>query len=552
MSRSGQTFDLFAAAIAAVTPIADGDATKRLVTPAHSLQSPPTRLQLVPAAPIDVASSKPVTRFWLAIHLPRWSLNALQVQMVRPLPLVVIAAGSQQQVHACNEAAESFGIEPGMSLKAAYALNSEIHALNRDPQREQLELERLAEWAGRFTPRVSIEPPDGVLLEVKGSLRLFGGARALYERVFAELQDRGIHAQLSMAPTATAALCFARQPHAELCIVRSFEELRVRLASLPVTHLRWSAMTQQLLYSMGVYTVGDCQRLPRDGLARRIGAALLNELDQLVGLVPHARRHFVPRERFVTRFDFEMEVAEVARLEYGLQPMLEQLEQFLRTRQAAVQVFKLKLYAHARAQSDPMPPIVVRFAALAWTRAQMWTVLQERLSRVSLSAPVLSMRLYSSALMPLHEGIHCGDFFIRPADRDSQRALRLVERLRARLGEQAVYGLSLAADHRPELAWQKDPNPIFASDKTTQAESPSARPLWLLAPPQAMHVVQARPYYHGLVEFEQGPERIESGWWDGHDVTRDYYIVRSVIGQRLWIYRERQAPHTWFLHGLFS
>jgi protein ImuB len=89
-------------------------------------------------------------------------------------------------------------------------------------------------------------------------------------------------------------------------------------------------------------------------------------------------------------------------------------------------------------------------------------------------------------------------------------------------------------------------------DKKATAVPHALRPIWLLAAPQAMTVVQARPYYHGPVQFERGPERIESGWWDGCDVTRDYYIVRSAGGQRLWVYRERQAPHGWFLHGLFS
>jgi protein ImuB len=550
MPSTGQTSDLFSAA-EAIKPLA-GDAVQPLVRPARSPESPPTKLRLTPAPPANTAGKKRVTQFWLAIHLPRWSLNALQVQTIHPAPLVVVApAGSQQQVHACNAAAENIGIACGMSLKAAYALSNELQTLVRDPQREQLELERLAEWAGRFTPRVSVEPPDGVLLEVKGSLRLLGGAHALYERVFAELLTRSIHAQLSMAPTAIAALCLARQPHTELCIVRNFETLRVSLASLSIAHLRWPAATQQLLYAMGVQTVSDCQRLPRAGLARRIGAPLLTELDQLTGRAPQVRRHFVARERFVARYDFEMEVTAVECLEYGLQPMLEQLERFLRTRQAAIQAFKLTLHAHARTQSVAMP-MVVRFATLAWTQAQMWAVLKERLSRVSLAAPVLSMRLYSSALMPLHEGIHGGDLFTRPMERDPQRALRLVERLRARLGEQAVYGLSLVADHRPELAWRKNSHLAFTSDKKAHAAPQSSRPMWLFAAPQALQVVRARPYYHGPVQFEQGPERIESGWWDGRDVTRDYYIVRSTNGQRLWIYRERQAPHAWFLHGFFS
>ena len=38
-----------------------------------------------------------------------------------------------------------------------------------------------------------------------------------------------------------------------------------------------------------------------------------------------------------------------------------------------------------------------------------------------------------------------------------------------------------------------------------------------------------------------GPERIESGWWDGHPVVRDYFVAGNAAQAVLWIYRERLA-----------
>jgi protein ImuB len=48
------------------------------------------------------------------------------------------------------------------------------------------------------------------------------------------------------------------------------------------------------------------------------------------------------------------------------------------------------------------------------------------------------------------------------------------------------------------------------------------------------------------------PERIETGWWDGIEIARDYYTAIDIHGVRLWIFRERAAPHRWFLHGVFG
>ena len=51
--------------------------------------------------------------------------------------------------------------------------------------------------------------------------------------------------------------------------------------------------------------------------------------------------------------------------------------------------------------------------------------------------------------------------------------------------------------------------------------------------------------------LEQGPERIESGWWDGKGIARDYYIVRRTGGARLWVFQERRT-RCWYLHGVFA
>ena len=87
---------------------------------------------------------------------------------------------------------------------------------------------------------------------------------------------------------------------------------------------------------------------------------------------------------------------------------------------------------------------------------------------------------------------------------------------------------------------------------------PVSRPLWLLAEPQPLDGGD-QPRYEGVLELEEGPECIESGWWDGKDIARDYYIARNAAGLRLWVFRERRrrgdaagCTGRWFLHGVFG
>jgi protein ImuB len=55
--------------------------------------------------------------------------------------------------------------------------------------------------------------------------------------------------------------------------------------------------------------------------------------------------------------------------------------------------------------------------------------------------------------------------------------------------------------------------------------------------------------------LKDGPERIESGWWDGRDIKRDYFVARTPLGETVWIYRDHRYgadDGEWFLHGLFA
>jgi protein ImuB len=82
--------------------------------------------------------------------------------------------------------------------------------------------------------------------------------------------------------------------------------------------------------------------------------------------------------------------------------------------------------------------------------------------------------------------------------------------------------------------------------------APFRRPLWLLHAPQELDSQRGRPRRGGALELLGGPERIESGWWDGADARRDYYVAGDTRGARLWIYRECVGARRWFLHGIFG
>ena len=495
----------------------------------------------------DPAPAAPAAReLWLAIHLPHYVLESLQPEAAGPVAVVDLERGAKV-VCDCNPQAAAAGVVAGMALNSALALQPGLRVLSRDPGRERALLAAVATAAIDFTPRVNLEPPDAVLLEVRGSLRLFGGARRLCELLRRRLQARGLEPRIALTPAALASLWFARA--GEEVALRRPDALAARLAPLPLAATRWPERALQSLATMGVRTVGECLRLPRDGFTRRFEPRMRLELDRALGHVHDPRAAFVAATRFAARRDLEPEVTDTHRLQRACEPLLDELCAFLRGRGAAVDALEFRLL-HREA---PATRLRLRFAEPVESVARITGVLRERLARTELCEPVRAVRLRSGPLVEACAA--AADLFARDC-RGGAAVPQLVERLQARLGAEAVHGLRLVPEHRPE----KNGDILLFSPSSTGATARLAkaaefphfsRPVWLLAEPQPLAGGE-RPRYEGPLEIEEGPERIESGWWDGRDVRRDYYVARTPAGARLWIFRERRAPGGWFLHGVFG
>lgn len=409
-----------------------------------------------------------------------------------------------------------------------------------------LDLERLARLAGDFTSRVSLEPPDAVLLEVQGSFRLFGGASSLCRVLLERCVAAGIEVRWALAPTPLAALALARAGQGVIVLAR--DRLIGLLSPLPLTVLRWPAVTLERLESIGARTLGAVLRLPRAGFARRFGREALLALDRLSGAAPEPRRAFLVHERFRARVDPGFELSSVQGVLNYLERVLGELEDFLRARQSGIELLMLRL--HHRTM-DPTR-VTLRLAAAELQARRFSELLALQISRLVLPAPVTRCELRSGALRSFVA--HSAPLW-RPGEHGggaTRQSTALIERLRARLGSDAVYGLCLVPEHRPESAWRVTDvlaarsSPYVTSPTGTPTAVMARRPLWLLHEPEVL------PWALEHLRLIDGPERIETGWWDGREIARDYYVARDESGAELWVYRERLSPHGWYLHGVFG
>ncbi|HRP73983.1 MAG TPA: DNA polymerase Y family protein [Rhodocyclaceae bacterium] len=474
---------------------------------------------------------------WIALILPALPLQVFTRSVADPGSLAVVEYRPRQRVVAVSAGARARGVEPGTGLAGARAIAPDLELKERDPALEQRTLAEFATWAGCFTPAVSIDAPDGIVIEVSRSLRLFGGLPKLAAKLEKDAASLGFDVRLAAAPTPLGARWLAEAKPGTL--TRPSSGWDRCLDSLPLHVLAAdpavSRATIDLLHGIGARSIGDVARLPRDGLARRQGTSVTHALARAHGEVPDPRPWHHPPERFDARLVLPAAADKIEPLLFASRRLVTSLVAWLTGLHAAVDRCCLCL------EHEDRPATVVHIITGQPGRAEdrFLMLMREHLAVLQLDAPVEALRL--SADTPVIRSACTPDLFGDPGQaRDA--ATLLLDRLRARLGKAAVRSLRPWPDHRPEHAWRESEP---GAHNLVQSRKGLPRPAWLL--PEPRHL----PSIDGLVMLA-GPERIESGWWDGEDVRRDYFVARTRNAALWWIFRRLDRPGGWYVHGYFG
>ena len=540
--------------------------------------------------PVDVPADEPVDAtaarrardpVWMCVYFPSLPLQALQDRFDSARAGVVCEPDQRKTIVATNRKARDAGVLPGQALKSALALCADLDIVDREPARETALLARIGERLTGFSTLVSLQPPQSVLVELRGSLRLFGGIDALSERLLGGLRADGYHLRHSIAPTATAAHWLALAgccPSADAVVAagRKAGQFLQLLNSLDIAVTGWPQPVIAALHEMGVDSIADCRRLPRDGLTRRFGPALLRSLAQAFGELPEARRHVRERQRFDEVLQLDAEIDDAAQLHTGCTRLLAQLEAFLRQHQGAVRRLDFGFHGWRGGAGS----LTLSLSAAGFELQHWRGLLAAHLERCRLSQPAVAITLHADISEPLQArtatlSLEHDTQASRPADSADLHAL--LDCLQARIGEDSVRALRHVSEHRPEYAslmvsaaqdethaavrdaelpadWLLRDVPAGVMALTEQHALLLQRPLWLTEAPVPLQLRDGVLYSDGALQLRHGPERIESGWWEDNDATRDYFVAENPAGVRLWVFREPDATGAarWWLHGVFG
>jgi protein ImuB len=167
---------------------------------------------------------------------------------------------------------------------------------------------------------------------------------------------------------------------------------------------------------------------------------------------------------------------------------------------------------------------------------------------------VIAVRLRSGLSQPLQAETARLNFHRKDGKQRRRYSIaQLAERLIARIGDQSVNAMAMVAEHRPEYAWSAQSPLADWSVSTLTSKDYIKRPLWMLPEPFLLPEDSGYPLHKGCrLTLLNGPERLETGWWDEDGISRDYYTAMNGAGIRLWVFRNRQRAPDWYLHGIFG
>lgn len=464
---------------------------------------------------------------WACITLPHLALDGVLRRRADDSPLVLVDGPANARcIIAANASAQAAGLHVGQRLTAAQALLAQFETIPYDPSETIRWQCFLASVAYRYSSQVALLP-HAIVLEIGRSRRLLGEWPEIERKLRHDFTALGFRHRMAAAPTPHAAYVFA-DINDGLALATQ-ETMRRVLDSTPLQKSYLPRDAMDTLTRIGIRCLGQLLRMPRDGLQRRFGAELLRAMQRLVGEAPAGLESYVPPQTVDWRIELSHEVENVAALMFPLKRMMGDLAAFLSGRDGGVQRFVLKL-EHRDCATTGVP---VGLLSSERDANVLFDAARGRLEQMPWSAPVLSLRLIADDL-PGFTPAGRDLFDERPANALPFEQLR--ERLRARLGDRAVYRWGTTID----------PRPARSQRIATQDESfiePHERPTWLLERPIPLR---------GEVHILAGPERMETGWWDGDAIRRDYYIVKTAQGQRAWVFCAAGEQSGWMLHGWFA
>ncbi|WP_169545662.1 Y-family DNA polymerase [Sneathiella aquimaris] len=530
-------------------------------------------------------------RRFLSVWLPRWPTERQHLtspQAQRPTSTrsarsdktaglspfaFTTQVGNTVQITAVNETAEKMGVHPDMSLTDARALYPALETRQATPEDDLSALHRLTLWCLRYSPLVTLHPPDGFALDITGCAHLFGGEKAMFLEIENRLSDFGLTCKTGAADTIGAAWAAARYGRENQTLVQSGNHIAF-LSPLPLGALRLPKAQIQRLNQLGLRKIGHLIRAPHAPLTSRFGPDLIRHLQQATGATPETFNPLSVPPTYTVRHPLVEPVQHLAAVEATIEILARQIEELLKARQEGARLLNVLIFrvdGHLETLSVQTSSLCQEADHITLLFREKIAILHDELD-TGFGIDLICMSALKTEFMPDQQSSLSASTTTSPVDVETDLAT-LLDRFGNRLGFNRITRFIPFESYIPEKSVRSCPVTTLSSQKKSPAWEPphSPRPFLLFSPAEPITVIAEVPdgpplqfkwrRLHHHITRAEGPERLAPEWWDvGNPLsgfkTRDYYRVENALGHRFWLYRDGLYERTddrprWYMQGLF-
>lgn len=543
----------------------------------------------------------------LSLWFPRLGAERL-IRAARGLhsgPLAVVAEQSNMQViTSLNTEAQAAGLRVGQPVRDAHAMCASLITRPRNAPAEAAFLTALRRWAGKFSPWVAEEAPDGLIVDLSGCAHLFGGEEALLSVLETDCADMGLSVQMGIADTLGAAWALARYAGQEATSDRNGDAIsqearatRARagkrrhwtkggaapqvmalgggariaapgqaygaLSPLPIAALRLEDQVVAQLNRLGLRRIGDLLGQPRASLARRFGRGLVLRLDQAMGSAPEPVSPARPPHHFAVRMTLPNPIGLVEDVMAAVDRILPTLCTKLEEKGRGVRT--LRLEAHRADQAAEV--IEIGLARPTYDKNRIRPLLEMKIDKIDAGYGIDMLRLEAIQTEPIHARTIAGHAEARRVARNRLEGNTAVDDLMAKLGARvgldAITRRHPAASHIPEktaqtlaAAWSEPARDWPAPPRPRPLQMWQPEPVMAPETPNVPCTFRWRGRDWQLAQAT-GPERIAPEWWlddpNWRSGVRDYWVVVTEQGERLWLFYGHGGTMSagWLCQGQF-
>lgn len=444
-------------------------------------------------------------------------------------PAVAIVDTHNNQLCQINKPAVQQGVKLGMGLASASLIYPDLRLHEYNDKIENQALSHIANQLYLFTSDIALAPPKAIVLRVQNMLSLYGGLQNYWQVIQQSLGQEGVRYIAASAYSIQAAKILALSHQNIMCEQR--ENIEKKLLTCPLSSSDIDSKDLLKLSRIGVKTVGEMKQLPLAEIANRVSRFSMNAINELMGKQAARVKFYQPEPSYHDYVELLYDISLSSKLIPVITSCVNKLSEFLLLRNALSLSIDIRFFQREHESIkhtfNSIRPIF---------KTQDWIdIITLQLESIAFSSPVYALSVecahYETA------NIANDDMFSKKSTHVA--ALTLLSRLQSKLGKHSVHKLQFVPDFRPEaLSHRHD---ITRKSPSSNAKSIFAdRPGLLLKQPQALQM---------QVQVIQGPERIQTGWWDDQAINRDYYIGQSQDGQQVWIFKT--PTKEWYLHGYF-